>query len=169
MITVQSRDDFITQLSKCVKRDKSILMIEGTGMSSSVFVYSVCVFTCRQLVRRCRGGMALYVHYICALVAASAFCVLGGECIEETASFAGLPASACLCVCLCMSVCDYLSPPALAFAERRSKSFSRSWSDPTPVKPDSPHEPRDSELTQTRTRTKTHTANKRQHAAPKRL
>ncbi|XP_047426244.1 NMDA receptor synaptonuclear signaling and neuronal migration factor isoform X3 [Mugil cephalus] len=33
---------------------------------------------------------------------------------------------------------------AQTFAERRSKSFSRSWSDPTPVKPDSPHEPRDS-------------------------
>uniref|UniRef100_A0A8D3EG78 NMDA receptor synaptonuclear signaling and neuronal migration factor a n=1 Tax=Scophthalmus maximus TaxID=52904 RepID=A0A8D3EG78_SCOMX len=29
-----------------------------------------------------------------------------------------------------------------------SKSFNRSWSDPTPVKTDSPHEPRDSELTQ---------------------
>uniref|UniRef100_A0A665X4P3 NMDA receptor synaptonuclear signaling and neuronal migration factor a n=1 Tax=Echeneis naucrates TaxID=173247 RepID=A0A665X4P3_ECHNA len=33
---------------------------------------------------------------------------------------------------------------AQTFAERRSKSFSRSWSDPTPVKNDSPHEPRDS-------------------------
>ncbi|XP_031711311.1 NMDA receptor synaptonuclear signaling and neuronal migration factor isoform X3 [Anarrhichthys ocellatus] len=33
---------------------------------------------------------------------------------------------------------------AQTFAERRSKSFNRSWSDPTPVKPDSPHEPRDS-------------------------
>ncbi|XP_062290782.1 NMDA receptor synaptonuclear signaling and neuronal migration factor [Scomber scombrus] len=33
---------------------------------------------------------------------------------------------------------------AQTFAERRSKSFSRSWSDPTPVKPDSPHEPRGS-------------------------
>ncbi|XP_044029724.1 NMDA receptor synaptonuclear signaling and neuronal migration factor isoform X3 [Siniperca chuatsi] len=33
---------------------------------------------------------------------------------------------------------------AQTFAERRSKSFSRSWSDPTPVKTDSPHEPRDS-------------------------
>uniref|UniRef100_A0A3B4ZND1 NMDA receptor synaptonuclear signaling and neuronal migration factor-like n=1 Tax=Stegastes partitus TaxID=144197 RepID=A0A3B4ZND1_9TELE len=29
------------------------------------------------------------------------------------------------------------------FAERRSKSFSRSWSDPTPVKTDAPHEPKD--------------------------
>uniref|UniRef100_A0A3P8S9I0 NMDA receptor synaptonuclear signaling and neuronal migration factor n=1 Tax=Amphiprion percula TaxID=161767 RepID=A0A3P8S9I0_AMPPE len=29
------------------------------------------------------------------------------------------------------------------FAERRSKSFSRSWSDPTPVKTDSPHDPKD--------------------------
>ncbi|KAA8584189.1 hypothetical protein FQN60_007974 [Etheostoma spectabile] len=48
-----------------------------------------------------------------------------------------------MCVCVCV-VCDYLSPPALAFAERRSKSFSRSWSDPTPVKTDSPHDPRDS-------------------------
>ncbi|KAK2819017.1 hypothetical protein Q5P01_024578 [Channa striata] len=33
---------------------------------------------------------------------------------------------------------------AQTFAERRSKSFSRSWSDPTPVKTDSPHELRDS-------------------------
>uniref|UniRef100_A0A3B4YM10 NMDA receptor synaptonuclear signaling and neuronal migration factor n=1 Tax=Seriola lalandi dorsalis TaxID=1841481 RepID=A0A3B4YM10_SERLL len=33
---------------------------------------------------------------------------------------------------------------AQTFAERRSKSFSRSWSDPTPVKTDSPHEPRES-------------------------
>uniref|UniRef100_A0A3Q1J4D1 Uncharacterized protein n=1 Tax=Anabas testudineus TaxID=64144 RepID=A0A3Q1J4D1_ANATE len=33
---------------------------------------------------------------------------------------------------------------AQTFAERRSKSFSRSWSDPTPVKTDSPHEPTDS-------------------------
>ncbi|XP_060893332.1 NMDA receptor synaptonuclear signaling and neuronal migration factor [Labrus mixtus] len=30
------------------------------------------------------------------------------------------------------------------FAERRAKSFSRSWSDPTPVKPDSLHDSRDS-------------------------
>nr|XP_033502954.1 NMDA receptor synaptonuclear signaling and neuronal migration factor isoform X4 [Epinephelus lanceolatus] len=33
---------------------------------------------------------------------------------------------------------------AQTFAERRSKSFNRSWSDPTPVKTDPPHEPRDS-------------------------
>ncbi|XP_074546574.1 NMDA receptor synaptonuclear signaling and neuronal migration factor [Halichoeres trimaculatus] len=33
---------------------------------------------------------------------------------------------------------------AQTFAERRSKSFSRSWSDPTPVKTDSPNEPKDS-------------------------
>ncbi|XP_034047464.1 NMDA receptor synaptonuclear signaling and neuronal migration factor isoform X5 [Thalassophryne amazonica] len=33
---------------------------------------------------------------------------------------------------------------AQTFAERRSKSFSRSWSDPTPVKTDSPNEPRES-------------------------
>ncbi|KAK5621445.1 hypothetical protein CRENBAI_005973 [Crenichthys baileyi] len=33
---------------------------------------------------------------------------------------------------------------AQTFAERRSKSFSRSWSDPTPVKTDSPHEAKDS-------------------------
>ncbi|XP_061118092.1 NMDA receptor synaptonuclear signaling and neuronal migration factor [Conger conger] len=33
---------------------------------------------------------------------------------------------------------------AQTFAERRGKSFSRSWSDPTPVKPDSPHDCRDS-------------------------
>uniref|UniRef100_A0A3Q1EQR9 NMDA receptor synaptonuclear signaling and neuronal migration factor a n=1 Tax=Acanthochromis polyacanthus TaxID=80966 RepID=A0A3Q1EQR9_9TELE len=32
------------------------------------------------------------------------------------------------------------------FAERRSKSFSRSWSDPTPVKTDSPHDPKDGDL-----------------------
>uniref|UniRef100_G3NNY1 NMDA receptor synaptonuclear signaling and neuronal migration factor b n=1 Tax=Gasterosteus aculeatus aculeatus TaxID=481459 RepID=G3NNY1_GASAC len=30
------------------------------------------------------------------------------------------------------------------FADRRAKSFSRSWSDPTPVKPDSMHDSRDS-------------------------
>uniref|UniRef100_A0A8C5DT02 NMDA receptor synaptonuclear signaling and neuronal migration factor-like n=1 Tax=Gouania willdenowi TaxID=441366 RepID=A0A8C5DT02_GOUWI len=50
----------------------------------------------------------------------------------------------CACVCVYKCVCDYLLPPAPAFAERRSKSFSRSWSDPTPVKTDSPNEPRDS-------------------------
>ncbi|XP_024917798.1 NMDA receptor synaptonuclear signaling and neuronal migration factor [Cynoglossus semilaevis] len=33
---------------------------------------------------------------------------------------------------------------AQTFAERRSKSFSRSWSDPTPVKTDPPHESKDS-------------------------
>ncbi|XP_035246155.1 NMDA receptor synaptonuclear signaling and neuronal migration factor [Anguilla anguilla] len=33
---------------------------------------------------------------------------------------------------------------AQTFADRRGKSFSRSWSDPTPVKPDSLHDPRDS-------------------------
>uniref|UniRef100_A0A672IEJ4 NMDA receptor synaptonuclear signaling and neuronal migration factor a n=1 Tax=Salarias fasciatus TaxID=181472 RepID=A0A672IEJ4_SALFA len=38
---------------------------------------------------------------------------------------------------------------AQTFAERRSKSFSRSWSDPTPVKTDSPNEPRDSGELQT--------------------
>uniref|UniRef100_A0A3B3UXJ5 NMDA receptor synaptonuclear signaling and neuronal migration factor n=1 Tax=Poecilia latipinna TaxID=48699 RepID=A0A3B3UXJ5_9TELE len=32
------------------------------------------------------------------------------------------------------------------FAERRSKSFSRSWSDPTPLKTDSPHEAKDGDL-----------------------
>uniref|UniRef100_A0A8C2WG67 NMDA receptor synaptonuclear signaling and neuronal migration factor b n=1 Tax=Cyclopterus lumpus TaxID=8103 RepID=A0A8C2WG67_CYCLU len=31
-----------------------------------------------------------------------------------------------------------------SFADRRTKSFSRSWSDPTPVKPDSLHDSRDS-------------------------
>uniref|UniRef100_A0A8C7XBR8 NMDA receptor synaptonuclear signaling and neuronal migration factor a n=1 Tax=Oryzias sinensis TaxID=183150 RepID=A0A8C7XBR8_9TELE len=40
---------------------------------------------------------------------------------------------------------------AQTFAERRSKSFNRSWSDPTPIKTESPHEPRDSELTRTHT------------------
>ncbi|XP_047229382.1 NMDA receptor synaptonuclear signaling and neuronal migration factor isoform X2 [Girardinichthys multiradiatus] len=38
---------------------------------------------------------------------------------------------------------------AQTFAERRSKSFSRSWSDPTPVKTDSPHEAKDSGELQT--------------------
>ncbi|KAL4660791.1 NMDA receptor synaptonuclear signaling and neuronal migration factor [Arapaima gigas] len=33
---------------------------------------------------------------------------------------------------------------AQTFADRRAKSFSRSWSDPTPVKPDSLHDSRDS-------------------------
>uniref|UniRef100_A0A8C9XQ64 NMDA receptor synaptonuclear signaling and neuronal migration factor b n=1 Tax=Sander lucioperca TaxID=283035 RepID=A0A8C9XQ64_SANLU len=36
-----------------------------------------------------------------------------------------------------------------AFADRRAKSFSRSWSDPTPVKPDSLHDSRDSGELQT--------------------
>ncbi|KAM4531975.1 NMDA receptor synaptonuclear signaling and neuronal migration factor isoform 2-T2 [Fundulus diaphanus] len=40
---------------------------------------------------------------------------------------------------------------AQTFAERRSKSFSRSWSDPTPVKTDSPHEAKDSGDLQTST------------------
>ncbi|XP_053181363.1 NMDA receptor synaptonuclear signaling and neuronal migration factor [Scomber japonicus] len=35
------------------------------------------------------------------------------------------------------------------FADRRAKSFSRSWSDPTPVKPDSLHDSRDSGELQT--------------------
>ncbi|XP_027134335.1 NMDA receptor synaptonuclear signaling and neuronal migration factor isoform X1 [Larimichthys crocea] len=35
------------------------------------------------------------------------------------------------------------------FADRRAKSFSRSWSDPTPVKPDSLHDSRDSGEIQT--------------------
>ncbi|XP_061622380.1 NMDA receptor synaptonuclear signaling and neuronal migration factor-like [Phyllopteryx taeniolatus] len=35
------------------------------------------------------------------------------------------------------------------FSERRAKSFSRSWSDPTPVKPDSLHDSRDSGDVQT--------------------
>lgn len=80
--------------------------------------------------------MPSYLHYICALppFTFALSCVEDGECIAETAS---LQVS--------------LSPPALAFAERRSKSFSRSWSDPTPVKNDSPHEPRESEFTQSHT------------------
>uniref|UniRef100_A0A671VDE5 NMDA receptor synaptonuclear signaling and neuronal migration factor b n=1 Tax=Sparus aurata TaxID=8175 RepID=A0A671VDE5_SPAAU len=35
------------------------------------------------------------------------------------------------------------------FADRRAKSFSRSWSDPTPIKPDSLHDSRDSGEIQT--------------------
>uniref|UniRef100_A0A8C2GP97 NMDA receptor synaptonuclear signaling and neuronal migration factor b n=1 Tax=Cyprinus carpio TaxID=7962 RepID=A0A8C2GP97_CYPCA len=44
------------------------------------------------------------------------------------------------------AVCVMLSSSAslLAFADRNAKSFSRSWSDPTPVKPDSLHDSRDS-------------------------
>ncbi|XP_071338021.1 NMDA receptor synaptonuclear signaling and neuronal migration factor isoform X2 [Trachinotus anak] len=38
---------------------------------------------------------------------------------------------------------------AQTFVERRAKSFSRSWSDPTPVKPDSLHDSRDSGELQT--------------------
>uniref|UniRef100_A0AAY4BGU5 DUF4347 domain-containing protein n=1 Tax=Denticeps clupeoides TaxID=299321 RepID=A0AAY4BGU5_9TELE len=38
---------------------------------------------------------------------------------------------------------------AQAFSERKAKSFSRSWSDPTPIKPDSLHDSRDSESTHT--------------------
>ncbi|XP_067378022.1 NMDA receptor synaptonuclear signaling and neuronal migration factor [Channa argus] len=38
---------------------------------------------------------------------------------------------------------------AQTFADRRAKSFSRSWSDPTPVKPDSLHDSRDSGEIQT--------------------
>lgn len=34
----------------------------------------------------------------------------------------------------------------LAFAERRERSFSRSWSDPTPIKADSFHDSRESEF-----------------------
>uniref|UniRef100_A0A9J8BSV1 NMDA receptor synaptonuclear signaling and neuronal migration factor b n=1 Tax=Cyprinus carpio carpio TaxID=630221 RepID=A0A9J8BSV1_CYPCA len=43
-------------------------------------------------------------------------------------------------------LCVMLSSSAslLAFADRNAKSFSRSWSDPTPVKPDSLHDSRDS-------------------------
>uniref|UniRef100_A0A672GE13 NMDA receptor synaptonuclear signaling and neuronal migration factor b n=1 Tax=Salarias fasciatus TaxID=181472 RepID=A0A672GE13_SALFA len=37
----------------------------------------------------------------------------------------------------------------VAFADRRAKSFSRSWSDPTPVKPESLHDSRDSGELQT--------------------
>uniref|UniRef100_A0A8C2A947 NMDA receptor synaptonuclear signaling and neuronal migration factor a n=1 Tax=Cyprinus carpio TaxID=7962 RepID=A0A8C2A947_CYPCA len=39
--------------------------------------------------------------------------------------------------------CDHLST-SLAFAERRAKSFNRSWSDPTPVKQDSLNDSKDS-------------------------
>ncbi|MEQ2301443.1 hypothetical protein AMECASPLE_036037, partial [Ameca splendens] len=35
------------------------------------------------------------------------------------------------------------------FVDRRAKSFSRSWSDPTPVKPESIHDSRDSGELQT--------------------
>ncbi|KAF3696213.1 NMDA receptor synaptonuclear signaling and neuronal migration factor [Channa argus] len=38
---------------------------------------------------------------------------------------------------------DRASSDDRAFADRRAKSFSRSWSDPTPVKPDSLHDSRD--------------------------
>lgn len=38
-----------------------------------------------------------------------------------------------------------VSPPPIAFAERRAKSFNRSWSDPTPVKQDSLQDSKDSE------------------------
>ncbi len=114
----------------------------------------------------CRGGMAVDVctYTICVnlqLHPSSLLCFLHGECIEKTASLQACQRMySVVCVCLC--VCDYLSPPALAFAERRSKSFSRSWSDPTPVKTDSPHEPKDSELTDRKhmhihTHTHTHT------------
>lgn len=49
------------------------------------------------------------------------------------------------CVCVMLSS----SASLLAFADRKAKSFSRSWSDPTPVKPDSLHDSRDSESTHT--------------------
>ena len=53
-------------------------------------------------------------------------------------------------------VCVTFSPArSSAFAERRAKSFSRSWSDPTPIKPDSLHDSRDSESIHTHTHTKT--------------
>uniref|UniRef100_A0A8C2GX17 NMDA receptor synaptonuclear signaling and neuronal migration factor a n=1 Tax=Cyprinus carpio TaxID=7962 RepID=A0A8C2GX17_CYPCA len=44
--------------------------------------------------------------------------------------------------------CDHLST-SLAFAERRAKSFNRSWSDPTPVKQDSLNDSKDSGELQT--------------------
>lgn len=47
-----------------------------------------------------------------------------------------------------MCACESFSaspPTSSAFVDRRAKSFSRSWSDPTPVKPESLHESRDSE------------------------
>uniref|UniRef100_A0AAZ3QL68 Uncharacterized protein n=1 Tax=Oncorhynchus tshawytscha TaxID=74940 RepID=A0AAZ3QL68_ONCTS len=45
---------------------------------------------------------------------------------------------------------------AQTFAERRAKSFNRSWSDPTPVKNDSSHDTRDSESIQSHTLIDTH-------------
>ncbi|KAF4074302.1 hypothetical protein AMELA_G00237920 [Ameiurus melas] len=42
---------------------------------------------------------------------------------------------------------------AQSFADRKAKSFSRSWSDPTPIKPDSLHDSRDSGDLQTSTGT----------------
>lgn len=63
-------------------------------------------------------------------------------------------------------MCEWLSLPPprpplnpSAFADRRAKSFSRSWSDPTPVKPDSLHDSRDSEsmLSQTLSHTNKNT------------
>jgi len=105
----------------------------------SVHVGSSCV--CAEEGWHCL--YTIFVHFL----AASVLCVISGECMEGEKKPVRRLTSVCECVC----VCDYLSPPALAFAERRSKSFSRSWSDPTPVKTDSPHEPRDSELTRTNT------------------
>lgn len=86
-------------------------------------------------------------------------CVCARACCPSGRS---LHLSSCSRICLCtfwgrlwvpkyacvrVTISPPLPPLALAFAERRSKSFSRSWSDPTPVKTDSPHEPRDSEST----------------------
>lgn len=70
-------------------------------MSKTYDYCTVCVCLLDSLymqafVRLCRGGMAVYctVHYICALVAASAFallCVLGSDCIEgKNGQFGGL-------------------------------------------------------------------------------
>uniref|UniRef100_A0A3Q3A2T7 NMDA receptor synaptonuclear signaling and neuronal migration factor b n=1 Tax=Kryptolebias marmoratus TaxID=37003 RepID=A0A3Q3A2T7_KRYMA len=47
----------------------------------------------------------------------------------------------------CLSDCFTSNPSA--FVNRRAKSFSRSWSDPTPVKPDSTHDSRSSGELQT--------------------
>ncbi|TSV94882.1 NMDA receptor synaptonuclear signaling and neuronal migration factor [Bagarius yarrelli] len=59
-----------------------------------------------------------------------------------------LPDECEVCVCVFFGrqsvMLSSSSASSLAFADRKAKSFSRSWSDPTPIKPDSLHDSRDS-------------------------
>lgn len=162
MITVQSRADFIkeSQLRKSVKQEQSLENHSDDHRDREesqdplwCWRYKIVRILCVCLAVCTRGHLFMQRDGTvcnCELVAASAFALVcsGWWVCSRSGQFAGLLVS--------VWVRDSLSPPALAFAERRSKSFSRSWSDPTPVKTDSPHEPKDSEFTQTTQYTCTH-------------